>query len=190
MDPVNVTGADLTATAPTEPAANTNEVVTKDGYVLEKKHFQAGTPAEGFYFWQPKYTNLDVAVKKFGPELVLGLLNTSIANNLRIKAKSELSDADDAAKAKEFNDQLKAKTGGELLSQTDAEAYIPGQREKTSPESLMREAREAAKEGRKDDAKRLFQLAQDAMFKKALELGIAGGDESGVDSPAPAPAGQ
>ena len=167
----SITADQLTATpAPTPEPLPTTKVV-KDGYILERVSYAADSDAAGFAFYSIEYTDIDKAVAKVGKDNVLAAFNSAIRSALRTKGKAQLSESKDSvARAKENADILAKTPGGVLVTEVEAESFVPGQRGVTSPASLYREAKLAAKEGRKDEAIALFKLFKEASDREMAEL--------------------
>lgn len=169
MDTIEVKPADLNETAaPT--------LQDRGGYTIEYKHFAAGSSAEGFGYNVIQYTSVDKLREKLGDEAILALANSAIVSSLRVKAKGKLPEAnpeikDEKERAETLNKAvaaLKESTGGVLLSEDEAAAFVPGSREKTSVATLMREAKEAKEAGNIDLSKQLYKRALEQLQAQAL----------------------
>lgn len=172
---VAVTSADLSENGSTNGAT----LIDKGGYTLEYKNFAAGTPAEGFGYFAIQYKDVSVAVEKLGSEAVLAALNSALTSSLRVKAKSRLPEDTDEAVRTENTAKLRTSSGGVLLTESEAEAFVPGSREKTSVATLMREAKEAKANGDIALARQLYARAQEQLKAQMLEaVGSIGEDES------------
>lgn len=192
LNPETVSAADLQAG--TGPAAATStgngggeeassRLIDKGGYTLEYKEFAKDSAAGGFGYFTRQFKTVAAAVEAYGEEKVLAVLNPAITGALRIKAKSSLPDLENAEENKKATEKLLASTGGVLLTEQEAEEFVPGTRGKTSPASLIAEAKAAAKEGRIEEAKKLYQQAQEAMQELALKM-------FGAETDAATPAGK
>lgn len=170
--PVAITGADLTSTPSTTQGAT---LIDKGGYTLELKGFDKATEAGPFSYYTVQYTAVEKAVEKLGKDAVLAALNSALTSSLRVKAKSQLpekveGETPEARKAKV--DSFLTSNGPILLSEQDAENFIPGTREKKDTvASLQREAKEALEAGNRPEARRLMLAAQELLQAQMAALG-------------------
>lgn len=156
------------------PTASVNKEVL-DNVIYERQKLSISKWAEQdikpeavFTYWDIQYRSVQAAVDRFGNDVVLALINSSISSALRNKARAQLPASDNIAEDyAKFIELHQSKI--DLLSKEDAEKYTPGSREKTSPQSLfklsaeyMSEAAEAKKAGNIDEARRLIKLAKEA----------------------------
>jgi len=146
---------------PAELAENEEEKtvrVDKGEYYLEKKDFDGA--ASGFSFYIIQFKSLAAAIEKYTEATMLALINSAIAFSMRNKAKGRLPKFDDALEQKKAWSKLIAEDKILLLTEEDAEAFKPGERDIT-PEKLFRQAREAMKQGDKKLAKQLMTQAME-----------------------------
>lgn len=154
--------------------------------VLELVSFGAKTLLAGFSFYQRTYKSLDAAVEhvnslgKNGQEVILALVNTALSAASRTKATASApTDAEgDKAKTAQLRAEALAKGDGSniLISEEEAEKYIPGTRERYALGYFQRkyqEARKAFAENKSPENKEAFlkarQELQDAMDRDMLE---------------------
>lgn len=110
--------------------------IDKGTYSLEYVNFTRGeTQALGY--WTIQFNSVQAAIDRFtslgkkGEEIVLGLLNQAAANNLRGRANSRVPVAD-TNEAKLALIAEKIRLGEQVLvSQAEAESFVPGSRERT-----------------------------------------------------------
>jgi len=165
MDNTNTQTTDPNAV----PVAGSTTVIDKPTHTIERLKFESGE-AEGFEFFVVKYKTLADAVNAFGKgdqkageEVVLGLLNSQLRFTLRSKAKSRMPDDEDNTKRLAAIADLKAKGETILLTEIEAENYIPGTREKTSPASILKELLQAKKDGNMELAAELLKSYKEKM---------------------------
>ena|SRR5690348_18289771 len=152
--------------------------VDKGTHSVELVTFNKGEK-EGFKFYLVQYNTLDAAFEKFGQgdvnkgkELVLGLVNTQLGLNLRNKASSRMPDEDNKAERDAAIKARLEKGDVLLISEAEAESYVPGTREKTSPASILRQIKEAQKEGNTELAAELLANLKDKIAE--MEASILG----------------
>ena len=147
----------------------------KDGMLLELLEIKDGVN-KGFKFWSKTYKTLQDAIAHFtklsaggkpGEKLVLALVNAALDFRMRSRATAKLTKsgkdvtvADKAAFAEEKKKWLKDPEASVVISQEDAENYVPGEREVSALSGLLRlkteliKAIKAAKDaGNIDEAK-------------------------------------
>jgi hypothetical protein len=152
--------------------------------VLELVSFGSKTLLAGFSFYQRTYKSLALAVEhvnslgKNGEEVVLALVNTALSAASRTKATA--SAPTDAEGDKEKTKQLRAaaleKGENILISEEEAEKYIPGTRERYALGYFQREylkARKAFTENKTPENLEAFKKARqelrDAEDRDAME---------------------
>lgn len=175
MTPIEVTPANLNS-ASTQPT-----LIDKGDYTLEYKTFEKGSSADGFGFFSPAYKSLDAAKNKIGEGPLLALVNSALSQGVRTKAKFRLpeldepdaSNPDKAAALKAVQDKQKreteallTETKGVLLTELEAENFVPGLRGATSPQGLIKEAKAALANGNKELAAEKFKQAQEALQRQ------------------------
>lgn len=138
--------------------------IVKDGYFLEEKELQEA--AAGFAFYVLQFQNIDAARIKLGDEAIVALLNSKLNYDLRIKAKNKLPNPEGATAEQRKAEYDKLREAGQtlLLTPEEAEAHKPGEREMSSPESMLREAKKLIKDSNKPDtsAARKIELQNEA----------------------------
>lgn len=150
---------DETNTNAQKPAAPTKVVEDRGGYSLELTSFTEGNN-KGFKFWNIEFKTLDDAIKHFtaknnkgekGESIILALVNSAMSFRMRSQANNRLIAPNDKGVGgmdpKEKLERLNA--GGDrliILSQEDAETYVPGQRELESISGLIKAKINAAKQ--------------------------------------------
>ena len=149
----------------------TVERLDKGQYFLEKETFSRGI-GKGLCFYSKQYKTLaDAAAHlsltgKDGEAILLALANQQISSAMRTRATSKLPQDGDA-KLRTATVQAWLAAGQTILvTETEAESYIPGTREKTSIPGLwkdynsLKEAFNVAKAaGKMDDAADLREQA-------------------------------
>ncbi len=181
LNDLNATGTDNQAAIEITPAAKSKRVikleppVSKDGYTLEQVAVEKPeTPTDGLKFWSIKWTGYAQMLAKYGEAGVLAIVNSQLRFALRGKAKAQLPSEETPAKTDEaLAIFFQKESNFVLLSQEDAESYIPGKRETTSSMSFFRQAAIAKKESRFEDAKELTLKGMTAMM---AEQGITPDD--------------
>lgn len=134
-------------------AANAN-TVNKGKYNIIREEFTKGDK-KGFHFYRAEYLDLDYAAEKVGKgdinagkALLLGMVNNAISLNMRNRANSRMPQPEqpDGMSEEDYKALVLQETQAriqsnqtELVSEKEAEEYIPGTREKTSLLSLQKE---------------------------------------------------
>lgn len=142
-----------TNTAPSNPKLD------KENYVLELKEFSEGNN-KGFRFWDISFKSLKAAVDHFttnsvkgekGEDVILTLVNSAMAFRLRSQATGRLAPPNDKGQGGMSNTEKLARlnAGGEqlvIISEREAETYVPGQREVESISGLLKAKQAVAKQ--------------------------------------------
>lgn len=168
---------------------------------------------KGAQFWSKRYKNLQGAIDHFtelskggkkGEDVVLGLINSALEFRLRAKTTASLTPSNKLSKEdrEKFLAEKKAKLSDPelcvIISQDDAQAYVPGERDVSAISGLMRQKNEllkaakAAKDaGNKDEAKmqilkyhEVCKQIEELQAKEAADLLAELGELS--DTPTPA----
>jgi hypothetical protein len=115
-----------------------------DGRFVEKKDFKGNL--EGFSYYALQFKSLKAAEDHFskgdkkGDEVLLGFLNSSVAYAMRAKAQNKIPNEQDArAKQIERGESL-------VITEEDAAAYMPGDRDITSLSGLQKLVSEKKKQ--------------------------------------------
>lgn len=152
--------------------------------VLELVSFGSKTLLAGFSFYQRTYKSLALAVDhvnslgKNGEEVILALVNTALSAASRTKATASApTDAEgDKEKTKQLRAESLAKGECILITEDEAEKYIPGTRERYALGYFQRKYQEARKnfsEVKSPENKEAFlkarQELQEAMDRDMLE---------------------
>lgn len=146
----------------------TQPVAPAPSVIYERREFDES--AKGFHFYTPQWQDLNAFVTKYGQDVALGLINSSLAFAVRVKAKAKLPALEDKNAKKAAWEALKAQGRTCLFSEADAAAHIPGVRE-SSPQNLIKQAEKARKEGNKELAKSLLQKALSMVEDMTEDLG-------------------
>lgn len=145
--------------------------------VLELVAFGKRSAIQGFKFYQKQYASAQAAIDhvnslgKNGQEVITGLINTAIAFATRTKASNNAPKGDSDEQTAILLKAAMDKGDVVLVSEEEAEAYIPGTREKTATNSLWRahlDARKKYLENKTEENKALF-LSTRAAFLAASE---------------------
>lgn len=101
----------------------------------------------GAAFWVPEYLSVAALAQKYDEKTVLNLVNSAINNGLRIKARGKLPSFEDPEEQRKQLERIKAH-GEIILTEVDAMAYVPGERE-LSAAGYQRLANKALAQGDK-----------------------------------------
>jgi hypothetical protein len=161
-----------------------NEDDTEQGQKIDKPYGTLelitfggkNTKLKGFQFWQKQYKTVSDAVNhisslgKNGEEVAVGLINSAIAFSTRNKASNGAPAGTTDQETADIRKGLLERGEVVLISEEDAEKYIPGSRERYGLGYFTREymaARKAFVENRNDETRKAF-LAAKAAFDQAM----------------------
>ena len=146
--------------------------VDKGTYFIQKKSFTGEKKGFSFHIVQWKNeteeeatASIEAMKAKWGADSVVTLVNTAIASSLRTKANNALDivQNDDSHNTRTEQGWQRLLEAGKdvLLTEADAESYIPGEREK-SIAGMMKEANDFMKQAEKctDPAEKMKLFAQ------------------------------
>ena len=151
---------EMTEAATTETTATT---IAKEGYVLVKKEFDPKSSGAGFSFFVLKFESVKSAAEKLSEATVLDLVNSAIAFSMRNKAKAAISD-------KATADKLRAEGQTLLITEQEADTYIPGEREPTTTNGCLKASAAAKKAGDMPLARAYMKKAMALMEAEAAAL--------------------
>lgn len=145
--------SDATPTVATE----TIPTLDKGAYVIQKKSFTGEKKGFSFHIVQFKNetdveanASIEAMKTRWGADSVVTLVNTAIASSLRTKASNSLDivQNDDSHKTRTKQNWQKLLDAGKdvLLTESEAEAYVPGEREKTIS-GIMKQVKELMAKG-------------------------------------------
>jgi hypothetical protein len=133
--------------------------IDKGGYVLEQESFSG--EKYGFKFFIVQFKRVADALAKYSEDVVLRLINSKLAASMRVDAGSQLPKYEKPEQQKVEWAKIKL-TNPLLITEADAESYIPGERE-LSYDGYINSAKRAAKDGDKAEAMRLLKKAQELL---------------------------
>lgn len=134
--------------------------IDKGDYFLQEETF--GGEKTGFKFFIIQFKTVAAVLAKYSEDVVLKLINSRIASAMRVDAGNKLPKyPGDESKEKVEWAKLKL-TQPVLTSESEAEGYIPGERE-LSYEGYINAAKRAMRDGDKAEARRLLQKAQEIL---------------------------
>jgi hypothetical protein len=175
---VSVPEVEATPAETTPPKPGSKTIVAKPNYTLELNKFSDGAN-KGFQFWNLQFKDLNSAIEHFttknnkgekGENLILALVNSAMSFRLRAQATSRLQPPNDKNQGgmdpKEKLTRLNE--GGDklvIISQEEAEAYVPGQRDVESYKAKIATGKQIqdakAKGADKDTLKELIKKYKD-----------------------------
>lgn len=175
----------------TDESEDTNSTETKEmenGVILTKDKFAGRDKTAGKFngltFWVPSWKTLDNAIAHFtklskngkpGEEIILDLLHAAVSFRMRNRATAELN----AIVSKDNKDKIQhvieahikdlLDKGEPIISEADALAFIPGEREVSTINGLRRQLGalfNAIKDAKEKGVEKSIILAQLAKYKE------------------------
>ena len=152
----------------TEPLPQAvQDVETQPESEIEVRDF--GKSAKGFSFNVIQWNDLDAAIKRYGKEIILELVNSALANAIRAKAKNSLPLFEDKNATKLAWAALIQQGKTTLFSKEQALEFIPGIRPQSS-QALLKKAKEAKKAGNNELAKTFLKQVLALIENESSEL--------------------
>ena len=141
----------------------------KDGFKFVMSEF--GGKLEGFAYHFCQMDSVTAAVEKYGEEVVLNCVNNELRSGSKRRAvSSKVPKYDDENATAKAIEELK-KTAPVLFSQAEADAFVPGERERTV-NVIFKEIKAARSEGKMELAMKLFSEAQALLERERDKAGL------------------
>ena len=138
-------------------------LLEENGIKFVEKQFEEGA-AKGFKFAVPQVLDINAAIQKYGLENILGIINSYLVLNCRIKVKNAIPDfkKNEAEENAWFTRKQAEKPDLFLFTLDDAQKWIPGEREYT-PMGYFKLAKEAKEAGDIELCRKYMKLGQEKM---------------------------
>lgn len=180
-----------------EEETEQTQKIDKPYGAIELVTFGNKSKLKGFQFYQKQYKTTQSAIDhvnslgKNGEEVICGLINSAISFATRTKASNSAPEAEKEQDTPALRETKLAKGGAEiiLVTEEEAEKYVPGTRERYALGYFQREylkARKEYAENKTETNKQKFLDARDAL-NKAMDEDLETQLASTVEAPAPAP---